>query len=474
MAPVKKPTKADKSIMKKTPAKKNAVKKASAKRTPSRGLLKEMTKKTPAKKATTLKSGRRLEVVTKKTLSKTKSANGKRKETKKTPTKKMSAKKAPVKKSAKKKEALTKKIASKVKSAKANVGQRRKETKKTPTKKMPAKNAPVKSVKKKEALTKKMPFKVNSAKGKRMTAAGQKKETKKTGGLKNPVIVIKSVDVSPTSSSQKEMPKEEKEMSVEVSSGQQPTSANDDKDAKELPAAKKKKVEKISSASTSKDMASSSTSITTSPHFDLPTFVQSRLAAINSPSVDQELSGSEKATLGDLINHNMQLAHNLYQVGDETILETALVSLLPDFEVEESQAGMSGGISSMAKAAHREVVQYRDLLLLQKVETINEAQRTGWNLAASNLSDTAQVALLVNLLGLAMKLTGIKPSDSVSQAPGGRVSCYSREEVEAYLAIFDSVADEMAEGWKEEDVETNNLPVKRRMLADLTTIIQNF
>ena len=60
------------------------------------------------------------------------------------------------------------------------------------------------------------------------------------------------------------------------------------------------------------------------------------------------------------------------------------------------------------------------------------------------------------------------------QVPGGKVSCYSREEVEAYLAIFDSVADEMADGWKEEDDETNNLPVKRRMLDDLTTIIQNF
>ena len=48
---------------------------------------------------------------------------------------------------------------------------------------------------------------------------------------------------------------------------------------------------------------------------------------------------------------------------------------------------------------------------------------------------------------------------------------YNREEVEAYLAIFDSVTDEMAEGWKEGGT---NLPVKRRMLADLNTIIQNF
>ena len=138
--------------------------------------------------------------------------------------------------------------------------------------------------------------------------------------------MIKSVDVSPTSSTEKEMPKEEKEMSVEVSSGQHPTSANDD-------TAAKKKVEKISS----KDLASSSTNINTSSHLDLPTFVQSRLAVINSPSVDQvfgiwprnifislileqELSGSEKATLGDLISHNMQLAHDLYQVKQKHIV----------------------------------------------------------------------------------------------------------------------------------------------------------
>ena len=48
---------------------------------------------------------------------------------------------------------------------------------------------------------------------------------------------------------------------------------------------------------------------------------------------------------------------------------------------------------------------------------------------------------------------------------------YSREEVEAYLAIFASVADEMAEGWKDDET---NLLVKRRMLADLKNFIKNF
>ena len=57
------------------------------------------------------------------------------------------------------------------------------------------------------------------------------------------------------------------------------------------------------------------------------------------------------------------------------------------------------------------------------------------------------------------------------QAPGGKVVSYNREEEDAYLAIFDSVTDEMAEGWEEGGT---SLPVKRRMLADLNTIIQNF
>ncbi len=48
---------------------------------------------------------------------------------------------------------------------------------------------------------------------------------------------------------------------------------------------------------------------------------------------------------------------------------------------------------------------------------------------------------------------------------------HSRDEVEAFLAIFDGVADEMAEGWKE---GATNLPVKRRLLDHLNAIIQNF
>merc|ERR1719228_755519 len=86
-------------------------------------------------------------------------------------------------------------------------------------------------------MTKKIPSKAKSAKA----TAGKKKETEKTAGLKNPVIVIKSVDVSPSSSSEKakkiSKKEEEKEMSVEVSSGQQPATANVGGSASEPPAA---------------------------------------------------------------------------------------------------------------------------------------------------------------------------------------------------------------------------------------------
>ena len=47
----------------------------------------------------------------------------------------------------------------------------------------------------------------------------------------------------------------------------------------------------------------------------------------------------------------------------------------------------------------------------------------------------------------------------------------SREHVKTRLEIFKSVAEAMAASWKEWDAA---LAVERRLLADLTSIIQNF
>ena len=51
------------------------------------------------------------------------------------------------------------------------------------------------------------------------------------------------------------------------------------------------------------------------------------------------------------------------------------------------------------------------------------------------------------------------------------MTSYSREEVETYLEIFNSVTDAMGAGWKEGDAA---LAVERRLLSDLTSIIQDF
>ena len=301
MAPGKKPTDADKSNVKKKtvtkkpfeaakkiPAKKIAVEKSSPKRTPARGLLKEMTKissgeSTSANLASAAKSQRVEENSGSASLSMASSSSSmgmptsldlatfvEKAPSKRTPargllkemTKKTLAKKSTVLKSGRKVEATTKKMGSKMMSAKMTAGQ----------KKMPAKKATsLKKGNKKEALTKKISNKMNSAKA----TSGQKKETKRTAGMKNPVIVIKSVDVSPSSSEkEKKIPKEveEKEMSVEISSGE-PISANDDA-ASQGSAAKSQ-------------MASSSSSMSMPTSFDLAAFVESRLGAINSPSVSQ-------------------------------------------------------------------------------------------------------------------------------------------------------------------------------------------
>ena len=140
---------------------------------------------------------------------------------------------------------------------------------------------------KKGVMTKKISSKMNSAKvaarqGKEVKQSGNKKGvmtkktksakaksgTKNTADITNPVIVIKSVDVSPGSSEkEKKVPKEveEKEVSVEVSSGQP------------ISAAKSQNTTVDETSSNSLDIQPTSS--------DVSTFVESKLRAINSPSV---------------------------------------------------------------------------------------------------------------------------------------------------------------------------------------------
>ena len=76
-----------------------------------------------------------------------------------------------------------------------------------------------------------------------------------------------------------------------------------------------------------------------------------------------------------------------------------------------------------------------------------------------------------SLLGLAIKLTGSKVSPS-TRIPGGKMRGKKREEVVAYLAIFQNITDAMAVGnnWG----KTARFSLLNKMHADLTRIISQY
>ena len=115
--------------------------------------------------------------------------------------------------------------------------------------------------------------------------APSKKKGMSSGGMRKPVIVIKSVDVtdSPaketgeTSKKKEEEEEVRKEMSVEVA----PASVYDEEEEEVV------EMQKIPSEQTSGSAASSLNDKMASSSFDLATFVTSRLGSINSSSISQ-------------------------------------------------------------------------------------------------------------------------------------------------------------------------------------------
>ena len=77
---------------------------------------------------------------------------------------------------------------------------------------------------------------------------------------------------------------------------------------------------------------------------------------------------------------------------------------------------------------------------------------------------------MTSLLGLAIKLTGSRPSRLDTKLPGGKLPGKARGEVLAYLALIQNIADAMAEangGYKNKSAHL------RRMHADLVKITAN-
>ena len=81
---------------------------------------------------------------------------------------------------------------------------------------------------------------------------------------------------------------------------------------------------------------------------------------------------------------------------------------------------------------------------------------------------------MTSLLGLAIKLTGRRPSrlDTKLKLPGGKMPGKARGEVLAYLALIQNIAEAMAEANR--GYKTPKSAHLRRMHADLTKIIGDF
>ena len=81
---------------------------------------------------------------------------------------------------------------------------------------------------------------------------------------------------------------------------------------------------------------------------------------------------------------------------------------------------------------------------------------------------------MTSLLGLAIKLTGKRPSRLAAKVkmPGGKMPSKARGDVLAYLALIQNIAEAMAEANK--GYKTSKSAHLRRMHADLTKIIGDF
>ena len=79
---------------------------------------------------------------------------------------------------------------------------------------------------------------------------------------------------------------------------------------------------------------------------------------------------------------------------------------------------------------------------------------------------------MTSLLGLAIKLTGRRPSRLDTKLPGSKVPGKARGEVLTYLALIQNITDAMAEANK--GYKTPKSAHLRRMHADLAKIIGDF
>ena len=204
--------------------------------------------------------------------------------------------------------------------------------------------------------------------------------------------------------------------------------------------------------------------------------------------------------MADLIKFNTHMAHSFYKVSEEDGLETVLFALqaeedvkvrLPDHCLPDTSThlppeagceprcccgllrggGVQGPSAARGPGHHQPGEEAVPVAPAGRLPLRPRYSTTSTSLPHSSLS--AQTALMTSLLGLAIKLTGKRPSrlDTKLKLPGGKMPGKARGEVLAYLALIQNIADAMAEangGYKNKSAHL------RRMHADLVKITANF
>ena len=72
-----------------------------------------------------------------------------------------------------------------------------------------------------------------------------------------------------------------------------------------------------------------------SAKFDLDIFITQKLGKMISKNEKKTISDARKSSLADLVKFNTTLAHSFYKINDEAILETSLLFLQPEEDIQK-------------------------------------------------------------------------------------------------------------------------------------------
>ena len=183
------------------------------------------------------------------------------------------------------------------------------------------------------------------------------------------------------------------------------------------------------------------------------------LSNIQDKNDTLKIFDTKKSSMSDLINFTVYLAQNFYNIQNRHLLETIFLALHPIEELFIPHADVLW--------MHKQVAIYRELLLLGDLPTITQEDRVvDWLLQVKRMTYPARLVVMVWMVVMAIKLTGINPKRMKMKMPGGQVLGKRRSEVVVYLGMMHTIGMVMEN--KDEDGTI------KKIFSDLEEIILKF